>query len=203
MFFFFFLILGHFPSSLGKKLRGFIPSIRVKKTLQELIQSPFVLTENTFKEHPLIFRPTSTVSVGSQAGCDFIKGNASLLLVAFLRSSFLQTGEGASSLPSLPTGDQGVPYSNRQSVDYRHNEKKELISLSTKYNPDLGRQFQISIRQTLCELYWVQDMLSSEKTGMNTSEIFTLLIKYSLPKAYGRWQKKNKNLKTKPDILSE
>lgn len=41
---FFFLILGHFPSSLGKKLRGFIPSIRVNKILQELIQSHFVLT---------------------------------------------------------------------------------------------------------------------------------------------------------------
>lgn len=134
----------------------------------------------------------STVSVGSQAGCDFIKGNASLLLVGFLRSSFLQTGEGASSLPSFLTGDQGVPYSNRRGVGYRHNEEKELIF---KYNPDLGRQFQISTRQTLCELYWVQDMLSSEKIGMNTSEIFTLLIKYSLPKAYGRWPKKKKNLK--------
>lgn len=105
-----------------------------------------------------------------------------------------------------PTGDQAIPFSNRQGIDYRHNEENELISLSTKYNPGLGRQFQISTRQTLCELYWVQGILSSEKIGMNTSEIFTLLIKYSLPKAYGKWQEKKKqqkNLKIKPDILSE
>lgn len=90
----FFLILGLFPSSLGKKW-----IYTFHKGQENITRADTIIlywqSENTFKEHPLIFRPRSTVSVGSQAGCDLIKGNAPLLLLAFLRSSFLQTGQGA------------------------------------------------------------------------------------------------------------
>lgn len=41
-------ILWQFPGSLEKKLYGFIPSIRVKQTLQGLTESCFILTEKSF-----------------------------------------------------------------------------------------------------------------------------------------------------------
>lgn len=101
-------------------------------------------------KNTLIFRPV-LASVGAQARCDFIKGNASLFL-ACLRNSSLHIGE--------------VALFNNRWWSYTLPHQMVWRSSTHKWGKELNQLNTIQIWEgsfTLCDPYFVQSALSGEK----------------------------------------
>lgn len=149
---------------------------KVQQTLQELTEPCLHWQRKAFKEHTN-FQANVTASVGSRAGCDCIKGNASLLL-AFLRPSSLYTGGALFNNRWL---SNTLP--NRWCAHHQHTRGKGTDSLTYQIQSRFGEAVSKSPpgrHYVTCILY---STFPWKKIGMNTSELFTLLIKYTFPQS--------------------
>lgn len=160
-------ILGQLCGSPGKKLCGFIASIRVKQTLQELIESCFILTvREKLLKNTLIFRP---MLEHQWAHNQDVTSSKEMLLSSYTQEKEL----------FLITGDWATPYPDRW-CSYRHTKGKRNWLLTNQIQSRLGETVS-KLRQAnfVWPVFCTKHILSGEKTGMNTAKIFTLLIKYA------------------------
>lgn len=170
-------ILGQFRGSPGKKFCGFIASIRVKQTLQERKESCFIPTVRVkLLKNTLIFRP---VLEHQWAHNQAVTSSKETLLSSCTQEE-----------PEELFSNRWLSHTLPQQMVRRlltHKEEKELTPLPTKCNPDLGGQFPDPTKKTLYDLYFYKAHSFWREFGMNTSKVFTLLIKYTF--APSIWQK--------------
>lgn len=170
-------ILGQFRGSPGKKFCGFIASIRVKQTLQERKESCFIPTVRVkLLKNTLIFRPVLEHQWAHNQA------------VTHQRKRFSPLVHRRSQRSFLITGDWATPYPNRWYGDYRHTKRKRnWLPYQLNAIQIWGDSFQTPPRKLYVTYILYKAHSFWREFGMNTSKVFTLLIKYTF--APSIWQK--------------